>query len=238
MPSIPLGLNLLRSYLPLLPTRLAALTHFLATQLASLTHLNGAPAARVLSRVPGSIPTIGGAVNRRLPRVRDTNRTAIQLVPDSTWQSEEDRDGEGTGGTVSFAFLEPNGDMVPLSCVAASAAASGVMLRTGCMCNPGGGTSRSLPCLSTCIFNLRVYIAAALLGLSPFMSELRDGATLSQLEEAAGYELGVVRVSFGLVSNFEDAWAVTCWARKSVAESWQGFRDANVSGCYLPPTAM
>ncbi|KAI0031988.1 pyridoxal phosphate-dependent transferase, partial [Vararia minispora EC-137] len=167
LPAIPLGLNLLRSYLPFLPTRLAALTHFLASQLSSLTHADGTPAARVLSRVPGVISGIGGTSQRRLPR--------------------------GAGGTVSFVILEPNGEPVPLSCVAASAAANGVMLRTGCMCNPGG--------------------AAALLGLAPFMAELRSGATLSSLEAAAGHELGVVRVSFGFVSNWKDAWAVVCWAR-------------------------
>ena len=73
------------------------------------------------------------------------------------------------------------------------------------MCNPGGAT--------------------ALLGLAPFMASLREGASLAALEEAAGRELGVIRVSFGLVSNFADAWAVVCWARTGVHAHWRGFRN-------------
>lgn len=57
------------------------------------------------------------------------------------------------------------------------------------------------------------------------MAELRTGATLSALEAAAGYELGVVRVSFGLASNFLDALAVVNWARASMTNDWEGFRN-------------
>ena len=57
------------------------------------------------------------------------------------------------------------------------------------------------------------------------MAELRTGATLSALEAAAGYELGVVRVSFGLASSFADALAVVNWARSSLTNDWEGFRD-------------
>ncbi|VDC07903.1 unnamed protein product [Peniophora sp. CBMAI 1063] len=193
LPAIPLGLNLLRSYLPFIPTRVTALAHYLATQLSSLHHDDGSPAFLVLSRIPGWIDAVGGGRRRRLPSVG------------RSLGDDEDRDGEGTGGTVSFVVYDKDSEFVPLSTIASSAAASGIMLRTGCMCNPGG--------------------AAALLGLSPFMAELRTGATLSALEAAAGYELGVVRVSFGLASSFADALAVANWARASLASDWEGFRD-------------
>ena len=64
------------------------------------------------------------------------------------------------------------------------------------------------------------------------MAELRNGATLGTLEAAAGYELGVIRISFGLSSNWEDVWAVVRWARSGVASGWEGFRDLGVGdGC-------
>ncbi|KAI0316439.1 pyridoxal phosphate-dependent transferase [Amylostereum chailletii] len=176
LPAIPTGLTLLRAYLPFLPTRLAALTHYLCAALAGLRHARtGARAVRVLSRVPGAIS-----------------------------RADDGEEAGGTGGVVSCVFVEDGCTLVPLSVVAESAAANGVMLRTGCMCNPGG--------------------AAALLDLAPFMAALRAGTTLGELERAAGRELGVVRMSFGLASDWEDAWAVAAWARRGVESGWAGFR--------------
>ena len=73
------------------------------------------------------------------------------------------------------------------------------------MCNPGG--------------------AAALLSLGSLMSVLGDGdmnhpPTLHALEEAAGRELGVVRISFGLASCWADVWRVRCWVLKALRDGW------------------
>jgi hypothetical protein len=95
--------------LPFIPTRVTALAHFLATQLASLRHSNGTPAARVLSRVPGWIDAVGsnGNARRRLARVHGSGGFTIPEIGDAAeWEDEEDRDNEGTGGTVSFVMLE------------------------------------------------------------------------------------------------------------------------------------
>ena len=73
-----------------------------------------------------------------------------------------------------------------------SAARAGIALRTGCACNPGG--------------------AAALLGITADMAALSPGATHATFEDAVGRALGVVRISLGLVSNFEDVWRVVQWA--------------------------
>jgi molybdenum cofactor sulfurtransferase len=59
-----------------------------------------------------------------------------------------------------------------------------------------------------------------MLGLLPFMSQIQPGANRRQLQDVVGFEFGIVRVSFGLVSNFRDAWAVACWAREGVAANW------------------
>jgi molybdenum cofactor sulfurtransferase len=63
-----------------------------------------------------------------------------------------------------------------------------ISLRTGCMCNPGG--------------------ASALLGIQQVMESLCDGATLRDVETQVGRELGVVRVSLGLGTDWGDVWRV------------------------------
>ena len=102
-------------------------------------------------------------------------------------------------------MIQEKGEPVPLSRVAAHAAENGIALRTGCMCNPGG--------------------AAALLSLGSLMAVLGDGDTkhppsLRALEEAAGRELGVVRISFGLASSWADVWRVRCWVLKAIRDEW------------------
>ena len=73
------------------------------------------------------------------------------------------------------------------------------------MCNPGG--------------------AATLLSLGSLMAVLGNGdskhtPTLRALEEAAGRELGVVRISFGLASCWTDVWRVRCWVVQALREEW------------------
>ncbi|KAH9022461.1 pyridoxal phosphate-dependent transferase [Lactarius hengduanensis] len=111
-PAVTTGLRLLGAYLPALPTRIAALSASCTRTLEDIRWpRSGSPAVRVLSRVPGAPPEPG-----------DT--------------------AQGAGGVVSCLMLTyENGDPVPLSRVAAHAAANGIALRTGCMCNPGGAAA-------------------------------------------------------------------------------------------------
>ncbi|CAK7229432.1 hypothetical protein SCUCBS95973_007223 [Sporothrix curviconia] len=48
-------------------------------------------------------------------------------------------DGSNRGGTVTFNFLDPQGQIVDERIVASEAAAARISLRTGCFCNPGAG---------------------------------------------------------------------------------------------------
>ena len=82
--------------------------------------------------------------------------------------------------------------MLPLSFIEHAATPQNISLRTGCMCNPGG--------------------AAALLGLRDDMAQLYPGVTMKQFEQHVGHELGVVRISLGLASNFQDVWRVLRFA--------------------------
>ena len=78
--------------------------------------------------------------------------------------------------------------MIPNSFIEHVATMHHISLRTGCMCNPGG--------------------AAALLGIQKVMDSLCDGTTLRDVEQQVGRELGVVRVSLGLGSDWGDVWRV------------------------------
>ena len=89
--------------------------------------------------------------------------------------------------------LQPSGQMIPNSFIEYAAQRHNISLRTGCMCNPGG--------------------AAALLGLREAMAALPCDATLRAFEQDMGRELGVVRISLGLASDFRDVWRVVQFAR-------------------------
>ena len=82
--------------------------------------------------------------------------------------------------------------MIPNSFIEYAASRQSISLRTGCMCNPGG--------------------AAAILGLNDAMAALPAGVTLRAFEQHMGRELGVVRVSLGLASDFRDVWRVLRFA--------------------------
>lgn len=67
-----------------------------------------------------------------------------------------------------------------------------------------------------------------MLGIQKHMRNLYPGVTLKDLEGDIGRELGVVRVSLGLASNFQDVWKVVRFAtligkeqsREALWDSW------------------
>jgi len=102
--------------------------------------------------------------------------------------------------------------MIPNSFIEYAASKLSISLRTGCMCNPGG--------------------AAAILGIQEDMQRLHEGVTLKDFERTVGHELGVVRISLGLASNFQDAWTVVRFAGLIAAEKtrnvlWDYFMEAS-----------
>ncbi|KAJ6569826.1 PLP-dependent transferase [Mycena vulgaris] len=124
-------------------------------------------------------------------------------------------DQSDTGFIISLIFLSPTGEMLPNSFIDYSASKLNVSLRTGCMCNPGG--------------------AAAILGIQDDMQGMYNGVTLKDFERAVGHELGVVRVSLGLASSFQDAWTFVTFAGLLAAETtrtvlWDNYMDASGIG--------
>jgi molybdenum cofactor sulfurtransferase len=82
--------------------------------------------------------------------------------------------------------------MIPNKFIEHAATTQSISLRTGCMCNPGG--------------------AAALLGAQDDMKLMYPGVTRKDIEQARAQELGVVRISLGLASSFQDARKVILFA--------------------------
>lgn len=78
------------------------------------------------------------------------------------------------------------------------------------MCNPGG--------------------AAALLGLRDDMDKLYNGVTMKAFEQHVGHELGVVRISLGLATNFQDIFRVLRFVRalsrgSELREMWNAWTE-------------
>jgi len=184
LPAVTDGLRFLSAYLPFLPIRLSSLTSYLITSLSQLRH-----------------DTTGQ------PVVQVLSRIPTKRVKNVGEQSD-------TGSTISFIFLSPSGEMLPLSFIEYAASTQNISLRTGCMCNPGG--------------------AAALLCLRKDMDLLYPGVTMKDFEKHVGRELGVVRVSLGLASNFQDVWRVLQFAtsigsEESRMQMWRSFTEEEIS---------
>lgn len=102
-------------------------------------------------------------------------------------------DAAAHGPTLALRVLDPEGQAVDERLVIQEANALGIVLRAGCFCNPGAGESA--------------------LGFPP--TRLHDAfahaGTWHSIDELVQFldipTLGVVRLSFGLVSTFADAWA-------------------------------
>ena len=86
---------------------------------------------------------------------------------------------------------------MPNSFVEYAATKHRISLRTGCMCNPGG--------------------VAAMLGVVEEMEKFYPGVTREDFASIFGRELGVVRLSLGLVSDFSDIHHFLRFAREVVA---------------------
>ncbi len=110
------------------------------------------------------------------------------------------------GGTVTMNFYGPNGEVIDHLRVEEEAARDNISIRTGCFCNPGGGE----------------------VALDLTENELVGCFTQPHIVESAkftpedfrmcvdGKSTGAVRVSFGLASNFRDAYRFVQFARRFV----------------------
>ena len=98
----------------------------------------------------------------------------------------------GRGGTVAFNLYDANGGVVDHQTVDALASQRNISLRTGCFCNPGAG---------------EVALGLTEDQLTRCFRDADDRMDREDLMRCINPESGgAVRVSFGLASNFADAW--------------------------------
>jgi len=91
------------------------------------------------------------------------------------------------GGLIAFEVMDPMGAYVSCEVIEYAASLQGISLRAGCMCNPGG--------------------AASIMKMKDMMGELQSGETKKDIQAKWGVRAaGVTRASFGLASNFSDAY--------------------------------
>ncbi len=114
------------------------------------------------------------------------------------------RDLDARGGTIAFNFLDPSGRMHDIRRIQELANEVNVSVRTGCFCNPGAG---------------EVAFALSPEEIEPFFAagepipfeELRH-----RMHERFGKEIGAIRVSVGIASNFADVYRFADFARALV----------------------
>jgi selenocysteine lyase/cysteine desulfurase len=109
--------------------------------------------------------------------------------------------GNGRGGTIAFNLFDPQGAALDIRRVEELANRERISLRTGCFCNPGAGE--------------------AAYGLSPeqISQYFRDEEGMSfdelrsRIRASYGMEVGAIRVSVGLASNFSDVFRFVAFLR-------------------------
>ncbi|KIK60886.1 hypothetical protein GYMLUDRAFT_167113 [Collybiopsis luxurians FD-317 M1] len=167
---------------------LSAYLPFLPLRLNCLVHYLVAELGKIRHRDWEGRMAMGGGGGGGVPVCRVLSR-----VPGKVLKAVGETDEEA-GAVVACIFLDESGDSLPLSFIAHSASQEGISLRTGCMCNPGG--------------------AAALLGIQDSMKDVEEGGMMREGMTLRQTELGVVRISLGLGTDWSDVWRVVKWARR------------------------
>jgi len=110
---------------------------------------------------------------------------------------------EGTdrrGGTVSFNFVDCEGEVVDPSAVERLAGRAGISVRTGCFCNPGAG---------------EVSLGISKAELDACFVAMPQRMSYDEFRRCiVGKGSGAVRISLGLASSREDVEAVAAFARR------------------------
>ncbi|KZV97539.1 PLP-dependent transferase [Exidia glandulosa HHB12029] len=99
-----------------------------------------------------------------------------------------------SGSAVSCIFLNSTGTPLRNDVVERSARRARIALRTGCMCNPGA------------VFGL-LHLSGR------FATQHQEAGELLFKGDSS---FGLVRISLGIASNFEDVWRVLNWAERDV----------------------
>jgi selenocysteine lyase/cysteine desulfurase len=109
---------------------------------------------------------------------------------------------EMRGGTITMNFYDPDCSFFDHRTIEMEASHAGISLRTGCFCNPGGG-------------ELSLGISQS--DLDTCFAQPQKRLTLDDFRHCIdGKSTGAVRISFGIASNFADAYRFVEFARTFV----------------------
>lgn len=97
------------------------------------------------------------------------------------------------GGTIAFNLYDPGANLIDYRRIEELAAEQGISLRTGCFCNPG-------------VNEMAENLTAEEISEGFQSRDTSFVHFLDTIEHVAGKSAGAVRVSFGLASNFTDAY--------------------------------
>ena len=112
---------------------------------------------------------------------------------------------EGRGGTLAFNFYDANGAVIDHQTVENEASQRNIALRTGCFCNPGAG---------------EVALGLTEADLTRCFRDADDRMDRDDFIRCIDAESGgAVRVSFGLASNFADAYTFAHFASEFCASA-------------------
>ncbi|MBI4365111.1 MAG: aminotransferase class V-fold PLP-dependent enzyme [Candidatus Latescibacteria bacterium] len=125
---------------------------------------------------------------------------------------------EGRGAAVAFNLLDRDGAFFDIGRVEEMANCAGISLRTGCFCNPGAGEVA---------FGLEAAQIAEYIREDSGMDfdELR-----LEIRRRHGLEVGAIRISFGLASNFADLFRLLRFVG--------AFRDKTAAEIGMPAAAQ
>ena len=146
-----------------------------------------------------------GYLLRAMQEMRHSNGKPLLVIYGPTTTTQR-------GGTIAFNILDPDGTVVPFQQVEAEANDAMISLRSGCFCNPGAGEyslTHTGEEVQRCV---ETATTAGRFDPDRFHDCLGNKAT------------GAVRISLGLVSNFEDVARVCAFLA--------GFRDRAAAGTF------
>ena len=156
-----------------------------------LNHLAGIGYATIHAR----IAALTGWMLERLGTLRHGNGQAVTRIYGPATM-------EARGGTLAFNIFDKDGQFIDHRIVEERAAAMKISLRTGCFCNPGGG---------------EVALGISEEELSACFARTPSGMTLDDFRACIDDKsTGAVRISFGLASNFADAYHFLQFASRFV----------------------
>ncbi|KAF5318353.1 hypothetical protein D9611_014230 [Ephemerocybe angulata] len=160
-----------------------------------------------------------------LLQLRHPNGNAVVRILSSIPQDRVRSVGQQSdvGSLASLIFLDPLGQILQNSFIEHAASKRNISLRTGCVCNPGAAHA---------MLGIPTQIEAAFTSLSASGVQ----PTRTRVEGILGREIGVVRISLGLASNYEDVMKVVRFAegiadaptRERWMGEWRRSEDAHV----------